>query len=161
MPTVVGIDPGPLESAYVVWDGTKVKEACNVPNITMLRFLSDGSFTHDVHCAIEHVRGFGVMASDSLFDTCIWSGRFLQAFGEHRCTWVPRKQVSAHLCGTAGISHDKFVREALITRFGGKDMAIGKKAAPGPLYGISGHLWAALAVAIVWHDNHVKSELRQ
>ena len=29
-----------------------------------------------------------------------------------------------------------------------KDAAIGKKATPGPLYGVKSHAWAALAVAI-------------
>ncbi len=35
-----------------------------------------------------------------------------------------------------------------------KDAAIGKKAAPGPLYHVKSHLWAALAVALAWHDQH-------
>ncbi len=34
--------------------------------------------------------------------------------------------------------------------FGGtKEAAIGKKASPGPLYGVSSHAWQALAVAVV------------
>jgi hypothetical protein len=100
--------------------------------------------------AIEQIRGFGVMASDKLFDTCMWSGRFLQAFGESVTHWVPRKEVAKHLCQSFG-SNDKYVREAIISRFGGEG-AIGKKAQPGPLYGISSHLWAALAVALTCYD---------
>jgi hypothetical protein len=38
---------------------------------------------------------------------------------------------------------DANIRQALIDKLG----AVGTKKAPGPLYGISGHLWAALAVA--------------
>lgn len=39
---------------------------------------------------------------------------------------------------------------ALIDRFGGKDAAIGRKATPGPLYGITKDLWSALAIAITY-----------
>jgi len=103
-------------------------------------------------CAIEQIRGFGVLASDKLFDTCHWTGRFLQQFGDHRTFMIPRKVAAAHVCGHGGISKDSFVREALIARFGGKDTAIGSKRSPGPLYGISGHLWPALAVAITYWE---------
>lgn len=165
MSEVLGIDPGPEESAYVLWDGERILELGNAPNRDLLCSLEDPARSFNIVppsvCAIEQVRGFGIMASDGLFDTCCWSGRFLQAFGEHRTAWVPRKQVSKHICGTAGISHDKFIREALITRFGGKDIALGKKAAPGVLYGVAGHLWAALAVAITWWDQNNLSELGQ
>ena len=41
-------------------------------------------------------------------------------------------------------------RHALIDRFGGKDAAIGRKAAPGPLYGISRDMWSALAIAVTY-----------
>jgi hypothetical protein len=32
--------------------------------------------------------------------------------------------------------------------------AIGRKAAPGPLYGVHGDLWASLALAIAWLDTN-------
>lgn len=47
---------------------------------------------------------------------------------------------------------DANVRQALINRFGGKDAAIGRKAAPGPLYGISRDMRSALAIAVTGHD---------
>jgi hypothetical protein len=41
------------------------------------------------------------------------------------------------------------VRQALIDKFGpGKELAIGKKASQGPLYGLTGDFWAALGVAV-------------
>ena len=159
--TVIGIDPGPESSAYVIWDGERIIEHGDAPNQDLLAALEDPVRSFDVippsHCAIEQMRGFGIMASDGMFDTCAWSGRFLQAFGEERTTWMPRKAVAKHVCGSSGISHDKFIREALLTRFGGKD-AIGSKKAPGPLYGIAGHKWAALAVAVTWLDQHAAKE---
>lgn len=158
MPVVVGIDPGPEESAFIVWDGLRIIEHGDAPNQDLLAALIDPVRSWNAvppeHCAIEQIRGFGVMASDKLFDTCAWSGRFLQAFGEHRTTWMPRKMVAAHICGTGGISKDPFVREAIIARFGGKDVAIGNKKNPGLLHGVAGHKWAALAVALTWYDRH-------
>jgi len=70
---------------------------------------------------------------------------------------LPRKDAAAHVCGQGGISKDQFVREAIIARFGGKEKAIGSRKEPGVLYGISGHCWAALAVALTWMDAHLKT----
>lgn len=148
---VIAIDPGPEESAYVMWDGCRVKMHANVGNSMLLSHLEKRRHDEDyrnVACAIEQVRGFGILASDGLFDTCQWTGRFLQAFGDDRTALIPRKMVSKHVCGTSGISHDKFIREALIKRLGPP----GTKKAPGMLYGIAGHLWAALAVAVTYWD---------
>lgn len=161
---VIGIDPGPEESAYILWDGSAIVGRGNAPNHDILMALigEDRLFAMPLptHCAIEQLRGFGIMASNGLFDTCHWTGRFLQAFGEKRTTLIPRKDVAKHICANSGASHDKFIREALITRFGGTEsIAIGKKASQGPLYGVSGHLWPALAVALTWSDRNIGSFL--
>lgn len=154
---LIAIDPGPEESAYVVWDGEHILSKGDEPNVVLVKWLATPALLRHAPniCAIEQVRGFGIMASDGLFDTCQWTGRFLQAFGEPRTHLIPRKMVSKYICGTSGVSHDKFIREALITRFGGKDVAIGNKAKPGILYGIAGHTWAALALGLTWWDLNV------
>ena len=65
---------------------------------------------------------------------------------------VYRHEVKLHLCGSAR-AKDANVRQALIDRFGpGKELAIGRKAAPGPLYGMTGDCWAALGVAVTDAD---------
>lgn len=56
-----------------------------------------------------------------------------------------------HICGRANAS-DTNIRAALIDLWGGKEKAIGKKATPGPLHGISKDVWAALAVAITYAE---------
>jgi len=58
--------------------------------------------------------------------------------------------VKLHLCGSAR-AKDTNIRQALIDRYGGS-AAIGKKAAPGPLYGVSKDVWSALAVAVTAAD---------
>ncbi|MBV8782506.1 MAG: hypothetical protein JO353_14005, partial [Phycisphaerae bacterium] len=51
---------------------------------------------------------------------------------------------------------DGNIRQALIDRFGPtKERAIGKKKSPGPLYGMSGDCWSALAVAVTYADQRI------
>jgi hypothetical protein len=54
--------------------------------------------------------------------------------------------------GTEHQAKDANIRQAILDRFGGKEKAIGKKANPGPLYGVKSHLWSALAVALYISD---------
>jgi hypothetical protein len=158
---IIGIDPGPEESAYVIWSGIGIITKNNLDNhglLSVLQLAADPYLMEEreekhIYCAIEQVRGFGLRCSNEIFDTCEWSGRFLQAFGEERTIMIPRKEAHEHICPNSGMTHDKYIREALIKRFGpGELKAIGVKKHPGPLYGITGHLWSALAVALTGWD---------
>jgi hypothetical protein len=67
---------------------------------------------------------------------------------------VPRRDVKLHICGSPR-AKDGNIRQALIDRFG----PVGTKKAPGPLWGISKHRWAALAVAVTAFDlEHTEHE---
>jgi hypothetical protein len=68
-------------------------------------------------------------------------------------TLMVRRDVKMHICGQMK-AKDSNIRAALIDRFGGKERAIGRKASPGPLFGITADRWAALALAITWLDLH-------
>ena len=57
------------------------------------------------------------------------------------------QQIKVHLCESAR-AKDGNVRQALIDRIG----AQGTKKKPGPTYGVSKDVWAALAVAVCAHD---------
>lgn len=142
---IFAIDPGSKESGYVVWnaDEQKPEEFRHDHNLTVLSLVR--LLPGDVYVAIEQIRGYGIVAGDDIFDTCQWSGRFEEA---HKIKggsvfMVPRKDVKRHLCGNT-TTNDKYIRQALVDKFGDP----GTKKAPGKLYGISGHLWAALAVAV-------------
>lgn len=145
---IIGVDPGPLESAYVIWDGARIEQMDNVENLALVTALRDWPRrTIPDFCVIEQIRGQGVPAGNALFDTTWWSGRFYQAWGACRIM-LPRDVVVRHFgYGGAG-SRDAAVTAALTERLGGK----GTKKAPGVLYGVSGHLWAALAVAVCYWD---------
>jgi hypothetical protein len=146
--SVLAIDPGPEQSAYVVLDkGNPCGEGIvsNDELRSMVRRLDCPEL------AIEGIACYGMPVGKETFDTCIWIGRFIEAHGG-RHTLVYRPEIKQHLCRSAR-AKDANVRQALIDRFGpGKDKAIGKKASPGPLYGIKSHCWSALAVAVTWWD---------
>jgi hypothetical protein len=82
----------------------------------------------------------------------VWVGRFIE-MSVADAALMPRKDVKLHLCGQTR-AKDSNIRAALIDRFGGKEKAIGKKASPGPLYGLKADAWQALALAVTWLDLH-------
>lgn len=147
----VAIDPGPVESAFVTYDAeTRTPRAWDkLANDDMID-LSPG---HG-RLAIEMVASYGMPVGAEVFDTCVWIGRFIECWlhGRFRTpasipSLIYRRDVKLHLCGNAR-AKDGNVRQAIIDRYGGKQAAIGLKATPGPLYGMTGDCWQALAVAI-------------
>lgn len=138
----VGIDPGPRESAYVVWDGTRVMESADLPNGKLAEYLDSADEYTTVAC--EWIESFGMAVGREVFETVFAIGTFSQ-YAVLRL--VPRRDVKLHLCASPR-AKDGNIRQALIDRFG----AVGTKKTPGPLLGIAGHRWAALAVAVTAHD---------
>lgn len=141
--TILGIDPGQKESGWVRWEKDEQKVVAfgiweNGRLSEMLRMIRASLALELV--AIEVIRGYGIVSGDDTFDTCIWIGRFdpLQT-----ALLIPRKTIKKHLCGNV-TTNDKYVRQSLIDRFGEP----GTKKNPGPLFGITGHCWSALAVAV-------------
>ena len=144
---ILAIDPGSKQSAYVVYEGSleTISHHGFIDNGELLNAIKLPSWAVDL-LAIESIEGFGMTAGQELFDTCFWSGRFCQAFrGQFQRSG--RKAIKIHICGSTQ-AKDKDVREALIYRFGEP----GTKKNPGKLYGISGHCWSALAVAVYASD---------
>lgn len=148
---IMGIDPGATKSSYVVWDCERNAVdhfAPSLDNWYVLERCRD--FCKAQVMAIEQIRGYGIVAGDDTFDTCETSGRFREAHESKGgvVRMIPRKDIKRHLCGNT-TTNDKYIRQALIDRFG----EVGTKRQPGPLFGISGHLWAALAVAVTCADS--------
>lgn len=150
---VFALDPGTTETGAVLYDAEeeRVVEAIVASNEALLDRLRQPAdlVAIDATLVIELIDRGG-MADRALFRTCIWSGRFAEAW-EHStgqiARWVPRSDVKNHLTRkpTAG---DKHVRAALIARFGPQ----GNAKSPGPLYGVTSHKLAALAVAVTYAD---------
>jgi hypothetical protein len=143
---VFAIDPGNEESAWCVLVDGQPFESDKQPNAEVLAKVKDWR-AEGWALAVEMIASYGMPVGREVFDTCVWIGRFIQAWGgEH--TLVYRKDVKLFHCSSTRAT-DANIRAALIDRFGpGKDKAVGTKSAQGPLYGMKGDRWAALAVAL-------------
>lgn len=156
--TLLAIDPGPVESAWVEYDAqTRLPVAwAKKPNEAVLAFIAHpaNQLTID-ELAIEMVASYGMPVGADVFETCVWAGRFIERWHSHHYATpqrVFRREVKLHLCGSAR-AKDANIRQALIDRYGpGKEAAVGRKQTPGPLYGLTGDCWAALAVAVTVAD---------
>ena len=148
------IDPGTEESGVIIFDGYNILESySSFNNNELVSKIRIGSFKCE-HLAIEMIASYGMAVGKSTFETCLWIGRFIQAFaGYYDYTKIYRKDVKMELCGT-NRAKDANVRQAIIDLFpssgGGKTPQIGTKKDPGPLYGMSSHAWPALGVGITW-----------
>lgn len=156
---IVGIDPGPTRSAFVEWrdgdspNGVIVRHAI-LPNAEMRDWLLafENLQIHGAVLAVEMVQSFGMAVGAEVFETVYWIGRFCECWPESHAR-IYRMWVKTHLCKSAK-ANDSNIRQAIIDRFGGKEAAIGNKRRPGPLYGIKGDEWSALAVALTYADQH-------
>ncbi|WP_043767533.1 hypothetical protein [Algiphilus aromaticivorans] len=148
---VLAIDPGPQQSAIVHLDDDRILHHEISDNEDLIALLYGAHFPDCPMLAVEGIASYGMAVGADVFQTCIWIGRFIEAYpGDHELVY--RRTVKLNLCGSAR-AKDPNVRQALIDRYGpGKDRAIGKKATPGPLYGIRSHEWSALAVGVTYID---------
>lgn len=149
MTALLAIDPGTISSAWVQFvRGQPVAHGYD-PNAAMLRKVSTYA-APGVEVVCEQIESYGMPVGREVFEAVRWCGRFEQAFNRDDCWhYLPRRAVKLELCGQSR-AKDANVRQALIDLYGGKDQAIGRKAAPGPFYGVSGDVWAALAVGVTW-----------
>lgn len=153
MSTILALDPGPTRSALVVLDKGVPRQAILETNDYVLRCLAEWSDPHTETLVIEQVQSYGMSVGADVFETVFWSGRFAEVWDGQNGEWhrLPRRAVKLHLCGHAR-AKDGNIRQSLIDRYGGKEQAIGRKANPGPLYGIKADLWQALALGVTWQD---------
>lgn len=149
---LLAIDPGPEQSAWVLYntDAGAPLTWSKQPNQEVLAELCQYAHTAD-ECALEMIASYGMAVGAEVFETCLFIGRCQEAWMREHVGELPlliyRREVKLHLCGSPR-AKDPNIRQALIDRYGGKEQAIGRKASPGPLYGLSGDGWAALAVAV-------------
>jgi hypothetical protein len=148
---ILAIDPGPTQSAWLVLDHGMPASWDKQPNAELAARLRAGHGELPYAVVIERVRSYGMPVGAEVLETAEWCGRLVEAAWPTPAAWLTRKEVVLHLCGSPR-GNDATVRAALIDRFGGKDAAIGRKAHPGPLHGIHGDCWSALALAVTFAD---------
>lgn len=149
---ILAIDPGTTESAWCELEDGKPVRADKVRNeilLASLRKVSEHVWQPDV-LAVEGIASYGMAVGKEVFDTCRWIGRFEEAWSVSARPFmlVYRREVKLFLCHSARAT-DANVRAALLDHFGpGRELAVGTIRAQGPLYGIKGDQWSALAVAL-------------
>lgn len=169
--TILAIDPGTTESAYVEYTEGRLGIFDKIPNMELLRNIGLWQMDADPRfglMAIEMPACYGMAVGKSVFETCRWVGIFQHAFGVTSTHLVYRKSrnhengvdsVAMHLCKN-NRAKDPNVRQAILDRYeptgGGRTPQIGTKSQPGPLYGVSGDVWSALAVAITFDETFIR-----
>ena len=140
---ILAIDPGPVQSAYVYYQGGCFSGGILL-NEELRRQLPEQrrKFGEGVRLAVEMIASYGMPVGQDVFRTCLWIGRFVEAWGGPY-TLVTRLECKLHICHH-GNAKDPHVRQALIDRFGPP----GTKKQPGKTYGFKADMWAALACAV-------------
>ena len=151
---ILAIDPGNIESAYVVLDSNlKPVEFGKISNEEMLDTINAACFNGKIkHIAIEMIASYGMAVGESVFQTCVWIGKFAQEASKYaEVTYIYRKDEKMNLCHTMK-AKDSNIRQALIDRFG----IVGVKKNPGWFYGFKSDVWAAYAVGVTYYDLHLR-----
>jgi len=134
--TIIGLDPGPKESAWAVWDGERIVAYGS-------KLPWPDTYTHkNTSIAIEDVTAPGNMPvkKGALIETAKQVGRLQQAAETlmYHVELIPRYEVKRRLCGSIAVSEGQLNRKVaqIDPAFG----RIGK--------GKDSHVRAAAAVAI-------------
>lgn len=155
---ILAIDPGNVQSAYVLMDDITYKpiKFGILPNEGLLLEIecdfyewNSGNYLEPETVVIEMVASYGMAVGKTVFDTCVWIGRFTQEAYTHGCKieYIYRQEEKMNLCHTMK-AKDANIRQALIERFG----VVGTKKNPGWFYGFKNDIWAAYAVGVTYLD---------
>ena len=159
---ILAIDPGNVESAFVIMDKKyRPLEFGKWENDRILGLISCSG----VCCkefVIEMVASYGMAVGATVFETCVWIGRFIEAAERvgMKVTRVYRKDVKMNLCNSMK-AKDSNIRQALIDRFAQHDLKNGKgtKGNPDWFYGVSKDVWSAIAVSVTYYDLYLKNHI--
>ena len=143
---VLAIDPGTTQSGWVVYEDGVVESSGVDDNYEIRGWLRRWLSTDD-SLALEMIASYGMVVGKEVFETCVWIGRFQEAWCNQKVSKVYRRDVKLHLCGSVR-AKDANIRRALIDKLGPQ----GTKKEPGPTYGVKSHAWAALAVAVTFAE---------
>lgn len=162
MGTILAIDPGNIESGYVLveHDGKEIRKVLDVGKVPNEEIYGALFNPYD-HLAIEMVAGMGMPVGQEVFDTCFWIGRFWEFASLYGVSHPPqkiyRREEKLYLCGHSQ-AKDANIRQALVDRYapGQPNFGKGTKKNPGFFYGFSADMWAAMAVAVTYFDKYIR-----
>lgn len=150
---LLAIDPGNVESGYVVLnDDLSILQKGKISNEKLIDIIGVQAQIQK-YVAIEMIASYGMSVGQTVFDTCVWIGRFTERAIHVGAVvnYIYRKDEKMNLCHTMK-AKDTNIRQALIDRFG----VVGKKASPGWFYGVSKDMWSAVAVGVTFYDLYLK-----
>lgn len=154
---ILSIDPGNEFSGYCIIDSETYKplEFGKIENNELLEIIKTKQYDNS---AIEMIASYGMSVGKSVFDTCVWIGRFIQALNVPY-KYIYRRDEKMEICGSMR-AKDTNIRHALIDRFAKHDFNSGKgtKANPDWFYGFKADVWSAYAIAVTYIDREKRGE---
>lgn len=158
MGKILAIDPGNQQSGFTIIDSDTYSPIHHgkADNRALLDDVIYGMSFDEV--VIEMVASYGMPVGASVFETCVWIGRFTQAIEDHYLGCIPvtylrRGQVKLNIC-KSGKANDATIRTALWDRFapGISNYGKGTKDDPGWFYGFKADVWQAYALGVTYVD---------
>lgn len=153
---ILAIDPGNIQSAYAVIEMPEFKLLGfgKLDNENLIERFAALSKAVD-QAAIEMIASYGMAVGKSVFDTCVWIGRYTQ----ESKLWgldlelVYRSEEKMCLCKSMK-AKDGNIRAALIDRYAVHDFKTGKgtKKNPDTFYGVAADMWQAIAVGVTYYE---------
>lgn len=162
MSTLLAIDPGDTDSAYVVIDVDTCRPLTHgkIHNQQLRDRLWTSSPAHRIaadHAVVEMIASYGMPVGAEVFETCVWIGDFCTAIEVatgKRPERIKRLPVKLHHCHDSK-AKDSNITRALVDRFtpGQSNFGKGTKAEPGWFYGFVKDVWQAYALAVYAADD--------
>lgn len=157
---IFAIDPGCEESAWIefdVADAIPTGEFGLDANRNVAELIRCTQADHLVVEMVGHY-GTGQAVGRTVFDACVWIGRFLQVWDGLRqrpAATMLRKTVVTHACGTSRAG-DSNVRQAMIDRW---EPTLKPRCHPkGILKGMTADIFQALALAAAYAELRLAPE---
>lgn len=153
---ILAIDPGNQESGAVLIRAEDFKPLIirKAPNEYLLDEITENAGMFD-EAVIEMVASYGMTVGASVFETCVWIGRFMQRMKDlgKKVERLPRMAVKMNMCHNTGAG-DSNITQALVDRFAPNTRNKGKgvKAEPGWFYGFKKDIWQAYALGVTYID---------
>lgn len=155
---IIAIDPGNEESGICIYgydnqSNFRILEIDKYDNKDILPLLQSKGWENNI-LSIEMVASYGMPVGKEVFETCVWIGRFIQAW-EYKYNLIYRRDIKLYFCNSTR-AKDSNIIQALVDRFGdinkhGK-YAKGTKKNPGFFYGFKDDMWQAFALAVYQKD---------
>lgn len=177
---ILAIDPGNVESGVVLIKEKDLKPILveKINNYELLNKINDGYYEYyylinsevdnnDIvimHLAIEMIASYGMPVGQTVFETCVWIGRIIEALTQCyddrlKIQYIYRKDEKINLCNSMK-AKDSNIAQALIDRFAPNTSNKGKgtKSNPGWFHGFKSDIWQAYAVGVTYYDMYLKGD---